>query len=400
MEVSLYRSVLLKDIQALRQALARGDPVNEKHVGQTPLGLAAEMGNAEIVRELLAAGANPNARREVSFHTPLHDAAAGGHREVVEELLRASADPNLPGCYGETPLHLAVAHRHLEVALLLIEAGGDPFLETSYDKTAFSLAPDVPFRLTLEAVAERSAAKSPAEDLFQAAERGNLESLRRFLQSGESPHQPGPDGITPLHLAALYGRTMAVSTLLDYGADPNVRTALGATPLHFSAHAGHYGATLALIGAGADLQIRDEMGYLPFHRAALRGELPVQELLQRAGALDGMSCPECTTTLFCAAEAGNPQLVQAMLRQSVPADSLDAQGRTPLHRAAEEVLHRWVFHGRVDFAAYRQTIALLVRAGADPDRTSPSGETPREILCDTPLASALDDPQAELSLKL
>ena len=46
-------------------------------------------------------------------------------------------------------------------------------------------------------------------------------------------------GLTPLHLAALSGRTSAVSALLGRGADANVASPNGDTPLHFACQGGH-----------------------------------------------------------------------------------------------------------------------------------------------------------------
>jgi ankyrin repeat protein len=54
---------------------------------------AAQAGHAEIVRVLLDAKANPNARKKNGV-TPLVGASFGGHVEVVGVLLKSGADPN------------------------------------------------------------------------------------------------------------------------------------------------------------------------------------------------------------------------------------------------------------------------------------------------------------------
>ena len=58
----------------------------------TPLHTAAQAGDLEAVRKLLADGADPNAREAGDNTTPLHWAAAAKHVEIARALLDAGAD--------------------------------------------------------------------------------------------------------------------------------------------------------------------------------------------------------------------------------------------------------------------------------------------------------------------
>ena len=96
--------------------------------GVTPLFIAAKFGKIEVVKELLARGADPtifftvlNARYTVG--TALHHAAGFGHLDVVEALIDAGADPGNYESYISTPLHLALRGGHRRVAERLISAG-------------------------------------------------------------------------------------------------------------------------------------------------------------------------------------------------------------------------------------------------------------------------------------
>ena len=92
--------------------------------GDTPLHDAAYRGYADVVKLLLAAGADVNAKDSFG-DTPLHAAAINGQADVVKLLLAAGADVNAKGWIGYTPLHHAAYDGHADVAKLLLAAGAD-----------------------------------------------------------------------------------------------------------------------------------------------------------------------------------------------------------------------------------------------------------------------------------
>lgn len=61
---------------------------------------------AEVVWELLGAGADPNAVALRGW-TPLLAAAVGGHADVVRQLLGAGADVTASTCRGWNALHMS-----------------------------------------------------------------------------------------------------------------------------------------------------------------------------------------------------------------------------------------------------------------------------------------------------
>ncbi|SDE73960.1 ankyrin repeat domain-containing protein [Ruegeria marina] len=96
--------------------------------GSSPLFVAASFGRTEVVKALLAAGANPNFRRpefmgENTYGAPLHTAISFGHSEVVKLLLEAGADPALPDPSLGTPLHVARIKGHAAIEEMLLEQG-------------------------------------------------------------------------------------------------------------------------------------------------------------------------------------------------------------------------------------------------------------------------------------
>jgi ankyrin repeat protein len=90
---------------------------------------AAGWSDVRHVIGLLRAGADPN-RPDRDGTTPLYRASVQGRADVVRVLVAAGADPNLEsGTGGEgLPLCAAACWDHVEVSRALLAAGADPGL--------------------------------------------------------------------------------------------------------------------------------------------------------------------------------------------------------------------------------------------------------------------------------
>lgn len=100
------------------------------------------LGNTYLVKALLEAGADPNARDSILMLTVTHDAAREGFLETVRVLVDHGADVNLADEIGNLPLHLAAKEGHLEVVKLLLELTEDPRRTNELGHTALTLARD------------------------------------------------------------------------------------------------------------------------------------------------------------------------------------------------------------------------------------------------------------------
>jgi hypothetical protein len=87
----------------------------------TALHAGATRGDAEIVRMLLEAGADANARQERGF-VPLHSAAANGNAPVVQLLLKHGAHVDAKADDGKTPADTAADRGHEEIKEMLRKA--------------------------------------------------------------------------------------------------------------------------------------------------------------------------------------------------------------------------------------------------------------------------------------
>src|SRR5258706_8835472 len=120
------------------------------YVGDTALHLAAAGYRVELVRLLLAAGADPNSTTNHRQSGPLHYAADGyingpdwnANRQVktIHCLLDAGAEINAQDKNGAAPLHRAVRTRCAAAVKCLLEAGCDATLKNKPGSTPFHLA--------------------------------------------------------------------------------------------------------------------------------------------------------------------------------------------------------------------------------------------------------------------
>lgn len=109
-------------IKALLEAGAMLDMVDND--GQTPLLQACLGGNLEVVRLLLAAGANP-AHQNKQAHSALHYLAAFCRdRQLLVDTIDRGADVNAKSLKLNTPLHFAAMNGNEVAAQVLLAHGG------------------------------------------------------------------------------------------------------------------------------------------------------------------------------------------------------------------------------------------------------------------------------------
>ena len=112
-----------------------------KHAGWTALARASTEGYLDIVKALLAAGADKDKYGGFGV-TPLIWAATQGHLKVVQVLLKAGAKVDKVNKYGHTALIVATDNGHTQVVEALLKAGADFKKLTGDGETALMIATD------------------------------------------------------------------------------------------------------------------------------------------------------------------------------------------------------------------------------------------------------------------
>ena len=101
---------------------------------------ASRDGNDSRVRELLAAGAEPDKYKDGDGDTALARAPYKGRGSTVSILIQHGADINRQNKYGWTALYGAADSRHNDVVLMLLQAGADPYLPDNEGRTPIQVA--------------------------------------------------------------------------------------------------------------------------------------------------------------------------------------------------------------------------------------------------------------------
>ncbi|MFA6534698.1 MAG: ankyrin repeat domain-containing protein [Candidatus Babeliales bacterium] len=115
-QTPLHLAIDSKDTEIIVILLGAGANINEQdNNGNTPLFSACWIGTEETIKMLIDAGANVN-MQNYKGHTPLHVAVWNDQINTLEALLRAGADFNISDKNGNSPLNDAIQHRHPEIA--------------------------------------------------------------------------------------------------------------------------------------------------------------------------------------------------------------------------------------------------------------------------------------------
>ncbi|MBO9481659.1 ankyrin repeat domain-containing protein [Salinisphaera sp. G21_0] len=359
------------------ELMAKGADINgPKHIKTeyTPLHYAAEEGQLEAIKALIAKGADVSAQTEKGV-TPLHYAAAQGQPEAIDALIAAGADVNARTKNGFTPLHYAAAQGQQEAIDALIANGADVNARSEKGYTALKSASDNE-KINIPMIKSFADAgfdvNAPCNNLGStmlafAAAACDWVFVDKLLDKGADINGPKNKNTkyTPLHFAAEKGQPDAIYELIAREADVDARTKNGFTPLHYAAAQGHQEAIDALIEKGADVSARTKDGVTPLKRASDNKKINVPMIKSFVNAGFDVNAPGNnldSIVLACAAAACDWELVDELVAKGTDINAGNINKYTPLHHAAEE--------------GQQEAIDALIARGAYVDARTKKGATP------------------------
>merc|ERR1712141_804094 len=229
--------------------------------------------------------------RNVSDYTPLSLAASGGYTNIIKLLLAHGAEINsrTGSKLGISPLMLAAMNGHTASVKLLLDMGSDinAQIETNRN-TALTLA------------------------CFQ----GRHEVVSLLLDRKANVEHRAKTGLTPLMEAASGGYVDVGRVLLDKNADVNAPPVPSSrdTALTIAADKGHYRFVELLLSRGAQVDVRNKKGNSSLWLAANGGHLDVVQLLHSAGADIDSQDNRKLSCLMAAFRKGHSKVVKWMVK--------------------------------------------------------------------------------------
>jgi hypothetical protein len=108
-----------------------------KEVPAVDIHTAVASGNAEAVKQHIAAGTNINEKDPFGGSSPLISAAVFGKTDIAKILIEAGADINFQNNEGSTALHSAAFFCRPEIVKMLLDKKADKTIKNKYGATAY-----------------------------------------------------------------------------------------------------------------------------------------------------------------------------------------------------------------------------------------------------------------------
>lgn len=340
------------DIETIRLLVqAEADINHVSGTGDWPLNSAAENGDIEFARALLAMGASVDTTS--TGETALHTAVKADHLDIMRLLLDAGADPNAQDVDEYGLLWFA---RTLEAVDILLAAGTDVHLvnEEGQEALAYHADTEIQARLIAAGCLLNPRDSTCGTPLLEAVERYDLGQIQFLLDAGADLNAATGWGKTALMEACVNSFSAGTALLLAAAAAPNLRDENDRTALHYAAAPEAFTAyTLALEMRSSGRLAQMQERRLEATPEALRSFTEIDmtvaighygyvesdsveclNLLAQAGADINAADAVGLTALSLAASCGRPARVAGLL--ALGADTQDALTYAETHPDPEQ----------------------------------------------------------------
>ncbi|HTR87303.1 MAG TPA: ankyrin repeat domain-containing protein [Reyranella sp.] len=216
-------------------------------------------------------------------------ACTEGQTDAVKELLAKGANVDARGSGGVTGLIKAIALDHLEVATALLAHGAAVDERNNNEETALLHASSRGHLAIVETLLAKGADVNAKGNiggtpLMQAAHFGHIDIVRALLFAGAEVDAKNIDGTSALYMAARQSHVEVVRALLSHGADANTRTNDSFAVLAIAAEKGHLEIVKLLLAHGAEVDTQNNWGATALIAACVRDHVDVVQELIAHGA--------------------------------------------------------------------------------------------------------------------
>jgi len=290
-----------------------------RYKGWPLLNIAIQLGEIQIVNELIAQGPNL-AATDPEGNSALLVAARKGDVDRLRQLLGRGADPNTVNDNQQSALYLAVESKCLQCVKVLIDRRADPSIETRNGVTPLE-------------VAIRTSQADVARLLLAAG--GDYAGIHRVLVL-----------VVQKKLDKLASELVPLDSRLDE------TDASGRSVLWHSADLGLEKTSAKLASSGkVDLDKQDKNGRSAISQAVAGSHFKIFRMLAEKGASLVQRSTAGNSLLMLAVLAENPEIVEFLLAQPIDVNAKNNLGNTALMLAAA--------------SAQNGVIERLIASGAD-----------------------------------
>lgn len=166
-----------------------------------------------------------------------------------------------------------------------------------------------------------------------AAQMGDEQILKLFIESGADMSMTSDHGKTALHIAAMKGSLECVRLLLDVGANIDAKDHRANSVLHDATNFGHVPVVKYLVKRGCGVASGNDDGHTPLHLAALKGYTAIAEVLVVTPSYRNAKSNLGDTALHLAVHMGHEDMAYLLVAGGVDISATMSTGHTALYSA-------------------------------------------------------------------